>query len=81
MDLKGEKFAVSISAGELTDDSLRAGIAEMLEVAQARGLEIPAVAGSVAVENVANQRQVLATMQAGSPDLKGPSVLDDVAYW
>lgn len=30
---------------------------------------------------VANQRQVLATMQTDIPDLKVPSVLDDVAYW
>lgn len=50
MDLQGRKFNIQVAAADLTDRSLIDAATEIAVVAQERGLEIPALAGSVALE-------------------------------
>lgn len=58
MDLKGNGVEVRVNATEQSDEWLESAAQEIVEAAKERGLELPAFAGTVAVEAAAQEAKV-----------------------
>ncbi|MCE7936974.1 hypothetical protein DYH10_04290, partial [Candidatus Saccharibacteria bacterium CPR2] len=59
MDIKGQGFEASIIAAKQSDEWLIEAADEIREAAKARGLELPAFVGSLAVDSATDTPEVL----------------------
>jgi hypothetical protein len=64
MDLKGNGVVVQVEAAQQSDEWLLGAAQEIAEAAEARGLELPAFAGAVAVEGATDEAEATTTTEA-----------------
>jgi len=70
MDLKGNGVVVQVEAVQQSDEWLLGAAQEIAKAAEARGLELPAFAGAVAVEGATDENEVDTTTEAPTPTTK-----------